>query len=61
VSSETTLDRFIADARKQLDAFEVDWRKNNAATPDKYPMSFSEDNAGLWWEMLTEFADSKDQ
>lgn len=52
-----TLEEFIKQAHEMVDAFEANWRRNNAAEPDMYPMEIPEDNAGILWEQLADFGE----
>ncbi len=45
---------FIKDARELLDDFERDYIENHNKNPDVYPLEFSSENEGIWWEMLQE-------
>ncbi|MDF8365094.1 MULTISPECIES: hypothetical protein [Achromobacter] len=50
-----TIDEFDAETRAAVDAFFADWRAQHASNPDRYPLSFPKDNAGLWTEMLVDW------
>lgn len=50
-----SLDQAVAVAHLQAEAFKAEWVKQHKANPIAYPMSISEDNAGIWHEQLMEF------
>ncbi|WP_342051268.1 MULTISPECIES: hypothetical protein [unclassified Cupriavidus] len=51
-----TLDQFVEQERARLIAFERHWRAMNAVDPQNWPLDLGVGNAGLWDEMLSEFA-----
>lgn len=48
-----TLDEFIKNRRKLLDAFEIEWREQHEKQPREYPLSVG--NLGDWCEQLQAF------
>jgi len=54
-----SLDTFLRESREELEAFEAWWRQENAKSPERFPMEFPKDNAGLWWEMLHTFVEER--
>ncbi len=51
----TTLDQFVEELRRDVEAFRASWLKNHAEAPDMYPLELPADNDGLWLEMFTDF------
>jgi hypothetical protein len=49
---------FLKLEKNRLIAFEKFWVQKNSEDPVGYPMSMSDDNSGLWSEMLEEFNNS---
>lgn len=47
-----TLEEFIAEMKKDIDKFEVNWRKQNVAKPEHWPMEMNE---GDWYEQFLMF------
>lgn len=56
-----TLEQFVAELRSDVDKFEADWKKNSKKSPDDYPMSFPDDNDGIWMEQFTTFLSLNDE
>lgn len=52
------LEDFLKLEKERLIAFEKFWVQKNSEDPVTYPMSMSDDNSGLWSEMLEEFNNS---
>ena len=52
---EVSLDDFITEIHSEADKFKEYWIKNHKKNPENFPMEFPENNAGIWWEMFTEF------
>lgn len=50
-----TLDQFVDELRRDVEAFRADWLKNHAEAPDMYPLELPTDNEGLWLEMFIDF------
>jgi len=50
-----SLDDFVAELRRDVDAFEKWWREQNAKNPEHFEMAFPEDNSGLWFEQFLYF------
>lgn len=49
------LEDFMKDAAEHARLFELVWRYNNKKDPEHWPMSFEDDNDGLWWESFIDF------
>ena len=54
-----TLSEFLDEMHKGINEFNIYWRLKNSKQPDDYPIQFDKDNAGLWWEMFTDFMESE--
>jgi hypothetical protein len=52
-----SLQHFVAQVRHDASAFERSWLMEHAAAPDKFPLVFPAENAGLWWEFLQGFVE----
>lgn len=50
-----TLDEFVAELRRDVDAFEKWWREQNSKNPEHFEMSFPEENSGIWFEQFLYF------
>ena len=51
-----TIDEFAIQAKKAVDAFTADWKKNNKESPDIWPLDVEE---GILWEGLWDFSDEE--
>jgi hypothetical protein len=54
------LKEFIEDTKKHLVNFEEYWMVQSKNDPVNFPMHFSEDNAGLWYEMFLIYLQGQD-
>jgi hypothetical protein len=52
-----TLDRFLSELRADVERFERNWRDENKADPEAFPLEFPADNAGGWWEQFMAYRD----
>ena len=50
-----TLDRAVAETYRQVNLFELEWRKAHLKKPDEFPMRLPIDDAGTWFEMMLEY------
>lgn len=57
----TTLEMFIEEQKKNLEAFRLYWIAENKKNPEYFPMSFESDNNGLWFEMFEAFVSEQKQ
>lgn len=53
-----SLDDFMAELRTNAEKFEAAYRAKAAATPELYPLSIPDDNAGLWLEFFIGFVET---
>lgn len=51
--SGQSLDEFLAELKKSMAGFAVDYVSHNQSDPDKYPLKLPDDNTGLWFEFFT--------
>lgn len=49
------LSTFCKLQRERLDKFEKTWTKAHEVDPEQYPIEISNDNTGIWQEMLDIF------
>jgi hypothetical protein len=55
-----TLESFVQQELERVKSFKVWYEGQNKINPEHYPLTIPEDNAGVWDEMLADFAgDSK--
>lgn len=50
-----TLDEFIAEVKVDIEAFAAEYRAQNAANPEQYPLKLGDNNDGLWLEFFSDF------
>lgn len=55
--SKFTLDEFVGDIQTSPADFKAWWldQRSKAADPDTWPLEFSEDNAGLFYEAFIDY------
>ena len=46
---------FVEEQKKELDRFEKWWFEQNEKDPDNFPLTFDDDNEGMWFEQFTLF------
>lgn len=46
---------FVIEQKTRLQRFEAYWKENHAINPGQFPLSFENDNAGLWMEQFLDF------
>ena len=52
---KNSLDEFVAEVQVDIEGFAAEYRKQHAANPEQYPLTLSDDNAGLWLEFFVEY------
>jgi hypothetical protein len=50
-----TLDQFVAEVKRDIEAFAADYRASHAANPEHFPLELGDDNAGVWLEFFMDF------
>ena len=55
MSNKISLNKFITEEQDRLHCFEVWWEEMHKLNPEQFPLSFSEDNSGLWEEALQDY------
>jgi len=53
--SSVTLNQFVQEMHDDLYRFSSYWIKNHVASPNHFPMSFDEDDCGMWLEQFEAF------
>ena len=49
-----TLECAVAEAHKRVHSFEKHWIESNKVAPDHFPMSFPQEDTGLWFEQMND-------
>lgn len=47
-----TLDEFVAEVKRDIDAFAATYRAQHLINPEHYPLQLGDDNSGLWLEFF---------
>lgn len=49
-----TLEQFVEEIKADLEVFATEYRKQNAANPEQYPLVLPDENSGLWFEFFSD-------
>lgn len=52
VPVEGSLDVFVREIHREIEAFAASYRAQHAENPDDFPLALNEDNHGLWFEFF---------
>lgn len=50
-----TLQTFVSEVKTDIERFATAYQAKHAENPEQYPLSLSDDNAGLWFEFFIDF------
>ena len=56
----TNLQQFIESEKIRLERFSEWYRAMSEKEPEKYPISFEEDNVGMWFDMFSDFDENSE-
>ena len=58
IDGSVSLNQAVAEAHIGAEIFKAAWLKGHMEHPDRYPLAFPEDNAGLWREQMADHLQS---